>query len=108
MEANVPDYRRIVVRGRTALEQAGHFTIRVFAQIQGVSGDSMASQGDVGCCYVNVEDACETGCVAACERASYNAHSASAKQDCTMACIRACVRPDIPLGRFTTTVPTNK
>ncbi|XP_057872205.2 uncharacterized protein LOC131078498 isoform X2 [Cryptomeria japonica] len=80
MEANVPDYRRIVVRGRTALEQAGHFTIRVFAQIQGVSGDSMASQGDVGCCYVNVEDACETGCVAACERASYNAHSASAKQ----------------------------
>jgi hypothetical protein len=37
----------------------------------------MASQGeDVGCCYANVEDACETGCNAACKRAvTHNANS---------------------------------
>jgi hypothetical protein len=28
------DYRRIAVKGITALEQAGRFTIRVFAQVR--------------------------------------------------------------------------
>ncbi|GLJ37722.1 hypothetical protein SUGI_0766380 [Cryptomeria japonica] len=103
---DLPDYKKIVVRGITALEQAGLFTIRVFAQVQGVGRESMASQGDVGCCYVSVEDACETGCIAACQRASHNANSASAIQDCSEACIKACVRPGISVGKFTTTVST--
>jgi hypothetical protein len=40
----------------------------------------MATQGDTTCCYLSVEDACETGCGAACERASQNANSSNAYQ----------------------------
>jgi hypothetical protein len=97
------DYRRIAVKGITALEQAGRFTIRVFAQVEGLCKQSMATQGDAACCYISVEDACEYGCAAACERASHNANSSNAYQDCQQACLQACVRPD-PAGKFSTIV----
>ncbi|CAK9875981.1 unnamed protein product [Sphagnum jensenii] len=92
------DYRRIAVKGITAFEQIGRFTIRVFVQVEGLCKQSMATQGDTTCCYLSVEDACETGCGAACERASQNANSSTAYQDCRQACLQACVRPDI--GKF--------
>ncbi|OAE30453.1 hypothetical protein AXG93_2121s1270 [Marchantia polymorpha subsp. ruderalis] len=79
-ERLVADYRRIAVKGITALEQAGRHTIRVFAQIEGLCKQSMATQGEAVCCYIFVEDACETGCATACERASRSANFPSAQQ----------------------------
>ncbi|KAL2614111.1 hypothetical protein R1flu_025803 [Riccia fluitans] len=102
-ERLIADYRRIAVKGITALEQAGRHTIRVFAQVEGLCKQSMATQGEAVCCYISVEDACETGCTTACERASQNANSPSAQQDCREACLQACTRPD-PSGRFSTIV----
>lgn len=107
MEKVSPEYQAISVKGVTTLQQAGLFTIRVFAQVQSLFTQSMASQGeDVGCCYANVEDACETGCNAACKRAvTHSANSqGSIYQDCSEACFKACVRPDAPLGKFSTTL----
>ncbi len=49
-------------------------------QVEGLRKQSMATQGDTTCCYLSVEDACETGCGAACERASQNANSSNAYQ----------------------------
>jgi hypothetical protein len=49
-------------------------------QVEGLRKQSMATQGDTTCCYLSLEDACETGCGAACERASQNANSSNAYQ----------------------------
>eukprot|EP00850_Spirogloea_muscicola_P000820 SM000003S11065 [mRNA] locus=s3:594763:595647:- [translate_table: standard] len=100
------DYRRITVKGVTALEQAGRHTIRVFAQVEGACRQSMATQGDAACCYLTPEDACETGCAAACERASAGASLAGALQDCQDACTQACVRPEAG-GKFSAVVLSN-
>ncbi|CAK9190231.1 unnamed protein product [Sphagnum troendelagicum] len=102
MADQLTDYRRIAVKGITALEHVGRFTIRVFVQVESLCKQSMATQGDTTCCYLSVQDACETGCGAACERASQNANSSNAYQDCRQACLLACVRPDV--GRFNTTI----
>lgn len=51
-------------------------------QVEGLCKQSMATQGDAACCYISVEDACEYGCAAACERASHNANSSNAYQVC--------------------------
>ncbi|CAM6045231.1 unnamed protein product [Sphagnum compactum] len=102
MADQLTDYRRIAVKGITALEQVGRFTIRVFVQVESLCKQSMATQGDTTCCYLSVQDACETGCGAACERASQNANSSNAYQDCRQACLLACVRPDV--GKFNTTI----
>lgn len=106
MQKNSTDnYRAISVKGMTALQQAGLFTIRVFAQVQGLYTQSMASQGgDVGCCYSNVEDACQTGCNAACKRAHNANCPGSSYQDCSEVCFKACVRPNAPVGKFSATV----
>lgn len=52
----------------------------VYVQVEGLCKQSMATQGDTTCCYLSVQDACETGCAAACERASQNANSSNAYQ----------------------------
>ncbi|CAM6106643.1 unnamed protein product [Calypogeia fissa] len=103
MAEKLLDYRRIAVKGITALEQAGRHTIRVFAQVEGFCKQSMATQGEAVCCYISVEDACETGCASACERASQNANCNSAYQDCREACLQACIRPD-SAGKFSTII----
>ncbi len=56
----------------------------VYVQVEGLCKQSMATQGDTTCCYLSVQDACETGCAAACERASQNANSSNAYQVCIM------------------------
>lgn len=59
------------------------FIISALWQVEGLCKQSMATQGDAACCYISVEDACEYGCAAACERASHNANSSNAYQVCT-------------------------
>ena len=77
--------------------------IRVFAQVEGLDRQAIASQGDLHEGFNTREDACETGCLAACERASSSAMADEALEKCQTACENACNMPDAS-GKFAAAV----
>ena len=80
-----------------------HHNIRVFAQVEGLDRQAIATQGDLHEGFNTREDACETGCLAACERASSSAMADEALEKCQTACENACNMPDAS-GKFAAVV----
>ena len=76
--------------------------IRVFAHVEGVDKQAIATQGSLGS-YTTREDACESGCLAACERATTSAIAEGALETCRVACENACTMPDAS-GKFSAVV----
>lgn len=76
--------------------------IRVFAHVEGVDKQAIATQGELGS-YSTREDACESGCLAACERATTSAIAEGALETCRLACENACTMPDAS-GKFSAVV----
>ena len=78
--------------------------ILVFAQVEGLDRQAIATQGEINSVNFNTrEDACDTGCLAACERASLSAMADDALDKCIGACENACVMPDAK-GKFSAVV----
>jgi hypothetical protein len=80
-----------------------HHNIRVFAQVEGLDRQAIATQGDLHAGFNTREDACETGCLAACERASSSAMADEALEKCQTVCENACNMPDAS-GKFAAVV----
>ena len=82
-------------------------TIRVFAQVEGLEKQAIATHGardearDEA--FFNREDACASACAYACERATTSAGAEDAYDLCNAACEDACVRPDA-MGKFEITL----
>lgn len=81
----------------------GTHNIRVFAQVEGRDKQAIATQGDVSTGFSTREDACASGCLAACERASSSAMADDALENCRVACSDACTKPDAS-GKFSCVV----
>ena len=83
-------------------DHASH-NIRVFAQVEGLDKQAIATQGDVSTGFSTREDACASGCLAACERATSSARADDALENCRVACSDACTKPDAS-GKFSCVV----
>ena len=77
--------------------------IRVFAQVEGLDKQAIATQGDLNSGFNTREDACESGCLHACERATTSAMADDALEKCHKACHDACIMPDAT-GKFSAVV----
>ena len=77
--------------------------IRVFAQVEGLDKQAIATQGDLNSGFNTREDACESGCLHACERATSSAMADDALEKCHKACHDACIMPDAT-GKFSAVV----
>ncbi|KAK3232930.1 hypothetical protein CYMTET_56747 [Cymbomonas tetramitiformis] len=99
------DYRRISVRGLTIADNDNNdHSIRVFAQVEGLEKQAIATQGDASTGFRSRQDACEGGCIAACERAAVGACAPNALEDCRTLCVDACTKPDPATGKFSTII----
>eukprot|EP00854_Cymbomonas_tetramitiformis_P015881 gene15881-18834_t len=104
------DYRRISVRGLTIADNDNNdHSIRVFAQVEGLEKQAIATQGDASTGFRSRQDACEGGCIAACERAAVGACAPNALESYTMTTVELLVQSytmttvELPVQSYTMT-----